>query len=40
MPNSSSSANWLLVLIGLSFLMAGFGFSLKVVRSQVAVEED
>jgi hypothetical protein len=40
MPSGSSSGNWLLALAGLSVLMIGFGFSLKVAGSQVEVEED
>jgi hypothetical protein len=40
MPGASSSTNWLLVLVGLSVLMVGFGFALRVAGSQVEEEED
>jgi hypothetical protein len=39
MPGASST-NWRLVLIGLSVLMAGFGFALRVAGSQVEEEDD
>jgi hypothetical protein len=40
MPHGSSSTNWLLAMIGLSVLIVGFGFSLRVAGSPVEMRED
>jgi hypothetical protein len=39
MPGSSSP-NWLLALAGLSVLLIGLGFSLRIAGSRVEAEED